>query len=181
MWWAYLIKVDDSVSQGLFGEGGVPRAGAGVGRWQGAGRVQWLHIVEGGTLHRATLGSFTSSGLTHTLQGLQTEGGTRMKTVTEVLNLALWLQKCNWSALAVEWYIFFSKPCAIKCHLGQTNGISMWLWTHFTNNLRALSKFYENACYPYFHVVDPIRSSDNDSTGLWPPGSLHTLGADGHI
>ena len=27
----------------------------------------------------------------------------------------------------------------------------------------------------------PIWSSDNDSTGLWPPGSLHTLGADGHI
>ena len=26
-----------------------------------------------------------------------------------------------------------------------------------------------------------IRSSDNDSTGIWPPGSLHTLGADGHI
>ena len=22
---------------------------------------------------------------------------------------------------------------------------------------------------------------DNDSTGFWPPGSLHTLGADGHI
>ena len=29
--------------------------------------------------------------------------------------------------------------------------------------------------------IDPIRSSDNDSTSLWPPGSLHTLGADGHI
>ena len=29
--------------------------------------------------------------------------------------------------------------------------------------------------------VDPIRSSDNDSTGFWPPGLLHTLGADGHI
>ena len=26
-----------------------------------------------------------------------------------------------------------------------------------------------------------IRSSDNDSTGFWPPGSLHTLGANGHI
>ena len=26
-----------------------------------------------------------------------------------------------------------------------------------------------------------IRSSDNASTGFWPPGSLHTLGADGHI
>ena len=26
-----------------------------------------------------------------------------------------------------------------------------------------------------------IRSSDNDSTGFWPPGSLHMLGADGHI
>ena len=23
-----------------------------------------------------------------------------------------------------------------------------------------------------------IRSNDNDSTGFWPPGSLHTLGAD---
>ena len=29
--------------------------------------------------------------------------------------------------------------------------------------------------------TDPIRSSDNDSTSLWPPGSLHTLGTDGHI
>ena len=26
-----------------------------------------------------------------------------------------------------------------------------------------------------------ILSSDNDSIGFWPPGSLHTLGADGHI
>ena len=30
-------------------------------------------------------------------------------------------------------------------------------------------------------IRDLIRSSDNDSTGFWPPGSLHTLGADGHI
>ena len=28
---------------------------------------------------------------------------------------------------------------------------------------------------------DKIRSSDNDSTGFRPPGSLHTLGADAHI
>ena len=27
----------------------------------------------------------------------------------------------------------------------------------------------------------PIWSSDNDCTGFRPPGSLHTLGADGHI
>ena len=26
-----------------------------------------------------------------------------------------------------------------------------------------------------------IRSSDNDSSSFWPPGSLRTLGADGHI
>ena len=32
-----------------------------------------------------------------------------------------------------------------------------------------------------FEVSEPIRSSDNDSTGFWPPGSLHTLSADGHI
>ena len=30
-------------------------------------------------------------------------------------------------------------------------------------------------------IIEWIRSSDNDSTGYWPPGSLHTLGADGHI
>ena len=35
--------------------------------------------------------------------------------------------------------------------------VQMWLYTH------------------------SIRSSDNDSTGFCPPGSLHTLGADGHI
>ena len=29
--------------------------------------------------------------------------------------------------------------------------------------------------------VATIRSSDNDSTGFWPPGLLHTLSADGHI
>ena len=30
-------------------------------------------------------------------------------------------------------------------------------------------------------LEQPIRSSDKDSTGFWPPGSLPTLGADGHI
>ena len=30
-------------------------------------------------------------------------------------------------------------------------------------------------------TIDSIWSNDNDSTGFWPPGSLHTLGADGHI
>ena len=30
-------------------------------------------------------------------------------------------------------------------------------------------------------ILPIIRSSDNDRTGLWPPGSLHTLGVDGHI
>ena len=34
---------------------------------------------------------------------------------------------------------------------------------------------------PKYVPKSPIRSSDNDSTGFWPPGSLHTLGADGHI
>ena len=30
-------------------------------------------------------------------------------------------------------------------------------------------------------AMDPIGSSDNGSTRHWPPGSLHTLGAGGHI
>ena len=50
---------------------------------------------------------------------------------------------------------------------------------------------YFRICYSYssiapvlffFHpITNWIRSSDNDSTGFWPPGSLHSLGADGHI
>ena len=38
--------------------------------------------------------------------------------------------------------------------------------------------------YFQIHLAQPrfsIRSSDNDSTGFWPPGSLHTMGAGGHI
>ena len=35
--------------------------------------------------------------------------------------------------------------------------------------------------FPIWRYVFAIRSSDIDSTGLWPPGSLHTLGTDGHI
>ena len=36
-------------------------------------------------------------------------------------------------------------------------------------------------CVQEMFVTATIRSSDNDSTGLWPPGSLNILGADGHI
>ena len=50
----------------------------------------------------------------------------------------------------------------------------------FNTNVTLLNVDYLNddgeiACY------QGIRSSDNDSTGFWAPGSLHTLGADGHI
>ena len=30
-------------------------------------------------------------------------------------------------------------------------------------------------------TTSSIKSSDNYRTGFWPPGSLHTLGADAHI
>ena len=35
--------------------------------------------------------------------------------------------------------------------------------------------------YSFLTNLFSIRSNDDDSTGFWPPGSLHTLGADGHI
>ena len=35
--------------------------------------------------------------------------------------------------------------------------------------------------YLLLALKSSIRFSDNDSTGFWPPGLLHTLGADGHI
>ena len=49
-----------------------------------------------------------------------------------------------------------------------------------TQSQLTISLFYEPTFLPYFHYI-LIRFSDNDSTSLWPPGSLHTLGADGHI
>ena len=33
----------------------------------------------------------------------------------------------------------------------------------------------------YLDIQGPLRYSDDDNTGFWPPGSLHTLSADGHI
>ena len=39
----------------------------------------------------------------------------------------------------------------------------------------------DSNCTEILDAMGPIRSSDNDSTGFGPPGSLHTLGADGHI
>ena len=35
--------------------------------------------------------------------------------------------------------------------------------------------------YALFNYELHTRSSDNDSSGFWTPGSLQTLGADGHI
>ena len=45
-----------------------------------------------------------------------------------------------------------------------------------------MSQLVSSLCHIYASVRwVRIRSSDNDSTGFWPPGSLHTLGADRHI
>ena len=60
---------------------------------------------------------------------------------------------------------FFAHPLVPAAHL--------WLWVY---SLGLVSHYGS-----YLVWVGPIRSSDNDSTGFWPPGSLHTLGADGHI
>ena len=43
------------------------------------------------------------------------------------------------------------------------------------------NKTFHEQIHFNFISSELIRSSDNDSTGFWPPGSLHTLGADGHI
>ena len=45
-------------------------------------------------------------------------------------------------------------------------------------NHHAQLHFQNVSCHANL-LVCSIRSSDNDSTGFWPPGSLHTLGADG--
>ena len=50
----------------------------------------------------------------------------------------------------------------------------------FPHHAVALQRFRTFWCWMSVSLL-PIRSSDNDSTGFWPPGSLHTLGADGHI
>ena len=72
------------------------------------------------------------------------------------------------------------------CHSNNSNGVACfqqsladWFWHHgsltspppgimIIQDIKADQKYI-------------IRSSDNDSTGLWPPGLLHTLGTDGYI
>ena len=51
----------------------------------------------------------------------------------------------------------------------------------YKEHIIALAELYGLLPQAGIHWNHSIRSSDNDSTGFWPPGSLHTLGADGHI
>ena len=81
---------------------------------------------------------------------------------------------------------FDSKRCFYK--FSQTNSISRVVneilhnLTRFICWLQSCITNTGSSSY-HFMVLDffSVRSSENDSTGFWPPGSLHTLGADGHI
>ena len=54
--------------------------------------------------------------------------------------------------------------------------IFRFVFRYCNNNVpELLNSFFANL------AAVTIWSSANDSTGFWPPSSLHTLGADGHI
>ena len=56
-----------------------------------------------------------------------------------------------------------------------------WINTLITNALPDNDLMNKGNHYTRSRGIGLIWSSDNDSAGFWPPGSLHTLGADGHI
>ena len=69
----------------------------------------------------------------------------------------------------------------------QQHSAVKWVFSCHTDemcNPNCSKELFEKAKRMYIMIGSQtfgIRSSDNDSTGFWPPGSLHTLGADGHI
>ena len=82
---------------------------------------------------------------------------------------------------------FFKNFQSSKLHFYQyqTTHLPIWCWNLYCRRSSVASAalvltMWDKQPLPSirFHL---IRSSDNDSTGFWPPGSLHTLGADGHI
>ena len=95
------------------------------------------------------------------------------------LDESLFLSSCVWLCIyCVTWphcYCVWHIPTTTTWILAKQS-LSERLWSV---NVNILSCSHG----PISQTVDEliIRSSDNDSTGLWPPGSLHTLGADGHI
>ena len=76
-------------------------------------------------------------------------------------------------------FIFHHK-CTEFILLGKRNDIYPW-YDQIKNQNHLLCQ--NDVVISFVERVNQgsIRSSDNDSTGFWPPGSLHTLGADGHI
>ena len=56
------------------------------------------------------------------------------------------------------------------------NGATDWLAAVLPTNQKPGLKIPFNSLVKHENFFI-IRSSDNDSTSFWPPGSLHTLGA----
>ena len=79
----------------------------------------------------------------------------------------------NFSEISIGIQTFSFK----KMHLN----ISSAKWRPFCLGLNVLKAITWISNYKPWILWDVKRSSDNDSTGFWPPGSLHTLGADGHF
>ena len=81
---------------------------------------------------------------------------------------------------------FFSNVANIHEH-DTRSARSNHIYIQFKGTTRGQKVFSYSGAYIWNFILShietdcAIRSSDNDSTGLWPPGSLHTLGADGHI
>ena len=61
----------------------------------------------------------------------------------------------------------------------KSHPIENYVWSYLYTLPPATNLIHVLASLNTYYLL--IRSSENDSTGFWPPGSLHTLGADGHI
>ena len=120
------------------------------------------------------------------------------KDINAYWNLKMWLLKLiMWCSKGVSWGTIC---CRFPwCGFPWSNATYQDIWDPvYQHRLtiippwisnRMPSKMWDEIIYQFSNLKGCtvgvwewiIRSSDNDSTGLWPPGSLHTLGADGHI
>ena len=88
------------------------------------------------------------------------------------------LCETNWIVIRAQFYRLFCEKDIKDRNVPFRPGAILVL---NSNDMTSLSASASNTDSTVSGLHSSIRSSDNDSSGLWPPGSLHTLGADGHI
>ena len=130
-------------------------------------QVRLVYIIYGCVLQRITVFCIVRGRKSAVLRNTVFWHGSGPSKSTSLLT-KFWSFPCYLDSCDIVWHLWARPDGVIQ--KGSSSWPWAWLWvTTWISNCINVKQW------------DIIRSSDNDSTGFWPPGSLHTLGADGHI